>query len=102
MPENDTPVAVIRARDLDTDDEVRTEVAAPGASTDDEVLHALTSIVGERFPAARRKSFANDVASFVDPKYLIIARYVAGQARPEVVRVAPPARAVTQTTLFSD
>lgn len=93
---------MIRARDLDTDDEVRTEVAAPDVASDDEVLRALTSLVGERFPDARQKSFAGEVASFVDPGHLIIARYVPGVRNPSGVRPERPVRVETQTSLFVD
>lgn len=68
---------LIKLRDLDTD--AREEATVDIARVPDNPLRQgqyLAEVVAERHPDARAKSFADGVASFVDRRHLIIARYV--------------------------
>lgn len=90
---------VLRAQDLETGEEHiehRAVWVPPGEA------HRRTQLIDaahQRHPDARFKSFADSVASFVDGKHLIVARYGEASEPPEGER-APDAW--DQQALFGD
>ena len=91
---------VIRVRDLDTD-ETSVETHELWAPADDQRQRTqLIDIVQRLRPGARVKSFAGRVASFVDGKHLVVARY--GELVPPPPGEADPAASGEQQPLFGD
>jgi hypothetical protein len=91
-------LVVITAKRLDSDEveEATLEVDIP----DSELGHRtqLVSLVHGRYPEAEFRSFANEAASFLAHKVLIVAGYRrAGEDR----RVARPAEDDSQQQLFA-
>jgi len=80
----------ITAKRVDSDaaEEIRIELNAP--DTDLGKRTQLTDLVAERYPDAELRSFANDAASFLAPKVLIVAVYEFGQAEPHVPDTRQP------------
>jgi len=71
------PSVVIKLRDLDSD--ARTETVLEINRVPDNGLRQaqhLAELVAAHHPDARQRSYADGVASFVDRRHLIVARYV--------------------------
>lgn len=71
------PGVVIKLRDLDTDERTESVVDVERIPANElRREQELAEIVQLRHPEARQRSFAGGVASFVDRRHLIIARYL--------------------------
>lgn len=90
----------MKLRDLDTDE--RTVLIREGweARGDQAIRTHLVNLVMELRPTARPKSYHGGVASFVDGKHLIVARY--GDAIPAPAGERPPGCGSEQQPLFVD
>lgn len=90
----------MKVRDLDTDE--RTLLVREGweASGDQAIRTHLVNVVLAFRPTARPKSYHGGVASFVDGKHLIVARYGDVVLPPPGER--PPSHRHEQRSLFVD
>ena len=70
-----TNTVVITAKRLDSDESVETAVAVEAAQSEIGRRAQLTTLVGDLYPSAEFRSFANDAASFLDHKVLVVAIY---------------------------
>jgi hypothetical protein len=68
-------IAVIRAKRIDAADVAEAVVPVDIPRTDAAQQALLTDLVRERYPDAEFRSFANEAASFLDHKLLVIAAY---------------------------
>lgn len=66
---------VLRAKRLDSEDVEETIVGVDVPSTESAQRNQLTELVHARYPGAEFRSFANDAASFLAPKVLVVAVY---------------------------
>lgn len=91
---------LVKLRDLETDE--RTLLVREGweARGDQAIRTHLVNVVLELRPRARPRSYHGGVASFVDGKHLIVARY--GDAVPAPADERPPGSEFEQRSLFVD
>jgi hypothetical protein len=66
---------VITAKRLDSDEAVETMVAVEAPSSEIGKRAQLAELVGDLYPNAEFRSFANDAATFLDHKVLVVAIY---------------------------
>lgn len=77
MTPDPTTQVTIEARDLDTDERLREVVEVPAPREPYRQRAQLSTLVAERHPSARLRSFAGGAATFLGPQHLIVAAYVA-------------------------
>lgn len=68
-------IVVINAKRLDSSDAVKTTVAVEAPASDGGKQAQLSELVADLYPSAEFRSFANDAATFLDHKVLIVAIY---------------------------
>jgi CRISPR/Cas system-associated endoribonuclease Cas2 len=68
-------IVVITAKRLDSDEAIETAISVETPSTEIGRRVQLSEFVGELYPNAEFRSFANDAATFLDHKVLVIAIY---------------------------
>jgi len=81
------PKVIVKTRDLDTDEKRFTAYEIDRVP--DNALRRgeiLAEIVTEHHPKSRQQSLANDVASFVGPNHLIVAKFASEDLEQAVVR----------------
>ena len=87
---------VVRARDLDTNSEESRSLQVLVESGDQAKRLALIGAVESEYPHARVRTYANDAASFLDGKVLVVAHLGPILAREQGTATAP------QPALFED
>lgn len=72
---NSSDRVVINAKRLDSDEAVETTVAIEIPRSEVGQRAQLSELIGDLYPDAEFRSFANDAATFLDHKVLIVAVY---------------------------
>lgn len=76
---------VITAKRLDSDEAVETTVAVDMPSSDLGRRTQLSELVRDLYPDAEFRSFANDAATFLDHKVLVVAIYRRGKKGSDAI-----------------
>jgi len=74
-PSNAKASILIKAKRLDSDETTEARVSVELPSSDLGKRTQLAEVVGGAYPDAEFRSFANDAATFLDHKVLVIAIY---------------------------
>lgn len=91
---------LVKLRNLDTDERTVVVRERWEARGDQAIRTQLVDVVLELRPCARPRSYHGGVASFVDGKHLIVARY--GDVVPPPPGERPPGSETAQQALFLD